>query len=797
MSKLIQSLPALSNHKAKSHSLKRGASRWSAGIIRSVMCVAVCLLMLFSASSSRAQSDPVFTPNGNDRQGLGPFMWVANDPAGTLSVDDVAAGRLTTFRLLQSVEWTGIKRDVYWVKIKVDLRAYKEASSFLMFEHQPVARFDLFYPKPEGGFGVSTISTSQSVSERALSMQALALRLPTPAEPTTVYLRIEQRAQPVLLDLSWISNVEAIEEVAHRQLIQGALFGAFIVLVLHNLFVLTKTREFSHLYYAMYLVCFMTLICLLTGIWTKIGFLESSAQLIASVNAGVIGFGLTFMRRLFRFDINAPRLDKAAQLLVWSAIGGAVAAVSGFESLGYMSSALLVPAALTVILLGSVTRLRQGYEPAIFTLIGISVHMAVSTLYILQFLKVLPGSFSFLWLELSAVWEAMLFSFALAHRLKVAENASKRAVLDREVAVRHKEFFLGMVSHELRSPLQSIVSALDVLESKRASPEQAEVMKRIRRSANELAVQLRDMLTLARGQTGRMELRPEVFEACELVQESVESMAREAEAKGLAFSVVTPAEPLFLVADGVRIGQLVHNLVSNAVKYTDHGSVSVTLKTCPNGTDEFRIVVADTGPGLPESAAATVTRGLQAEPVLFGERRGIGLAVVRALMMQLDGTVEVSPTPGGGTTFELVVPAARAEDRPPVAGTGEGRILVVDDRPELLSGFAQVCAELGLICDTASSAAMALNLLAAHAYGAVLIDLDMPHKTGAQMATEVRASGVNRGARLVAMTAGHGASDAELRVFDSVLEKPVRRDQLAALMQVPAKQKIEPFKRVP
>ncbi len=369
-------------------------------------------------------------------------------------------------------------------------------------------------------------------------------------------------------------------------------------------------------------------------------------------------------------------------------------------------------------------------------------------------------------------------------RYRRVARAREQALEAEKEAVQAKTRFLGMVSHELRSPLQSIVSALDVLESKRASPEQAEVMKRIRRSANELAVQLRDMLTLARGQTGRIELRPEVFEACELVRESVESMGREAEAKGLQFSVATPAEPVFLVADSVRIGQLVHNLVGNAVKYTEHGSVSVTLKVCPEGTDEFRIVVVDTGPGLPETAATTVTQGLEAEPVLFGERRGIGLAVVRALLLQLEGSVAVSETPGGGTTFELVVPAARAEERPPVAGAGEGRILVVDDRPELLTGFAQVCAELGLICDTAPSAAMALNLLAAHAYGAVLIDLDMPHKTGAQMATEVRASGVNAGARLVAMTAGHGASDAELRVFDSVLEKPVGREQLASLMQV-------------
>jgi len=98
----------------------------------------------------------------------------------------------------------------------------------------------------------------------------------------------------------------------------------------------------------------------------------------------------------------------------------------------------------------------------------------------------------------------------------------ERALESERQAVQAKTQFLGMVSHELRSPLQSIVSALDVLESGQALPDQAEVTRRIRRSADELAVQLRDLLTLARGQAGRIELRPEVFEATELVREMAE-----------------------------------------------------------------------------------------------------------------------------------------------------------------------------------------------------------------------------------------------------------------------------------
>ena len=361
-------------------------------------------------------------------------------------------------------------------------------------------------------------------------------------------------------------------------------------------------------------------------------------------------------------------------------------------------------------------------------------------------------------------------------------KARERALESERQAVRAKTQFLAMVSHELRSPLQSIVSALDVLESRQAWPQQAEVTRRIRRSADELAVQLRDLLTLARGQTGHIELRPEVFEAVELVREMTDDAAAAAEAKGLSLAVDTPSEPIFVVADGARISQLLHNLIGNAVKYTDRGGVTVSLQAFDASAALLRLRIADTGPGLPAAAVGTMTQGLEPLPHQPGRGRGIGLAVVRALLLQLGGSVKVSLTPGGGTTVDLAIPAVAAEESAPAPGSGKGRALWVSDRRELLDEAACFRGGLGLHCDTAESAAVAMNLLAAHAYGTVLIDLDMPGKTGAEMAAHVRTSGLNSSARLIAMVSDRRPAEV-LGAFDAVLEKPIRRDQAAALMR--------------
>jgi signal transduction histidine kinase/ActR/RegA family two-component response regulator len=427
-----------------------------------------------------------------------------------------------------------------------------------------------------------------------------------------------------------------------------------------------------------------------------------------------------------------------------------------------------------------------GIEPTILSLVNEvrleEIRARSSILDSLLFRRQLL--YAALWAGFAAMLWVVIVSISWSRHLREAK-AREQALDAERRAVQAKTQFLGMVSHELRSPLQSIVSALDVLESRHALPDQAEVTRRIRRSANELAVQLRDLLTLARGQAGRIELRPEVFEATELVREVAADSNADARARGLALTVTTPSDPLFVVADGARIGQLLHNLIGNAVKYTEHGGVVVRLREFEEAAATLHFSIVDTGPGLPASATATLAEGLELQPQGPRKGRGIGLAVVRALLQQLDGKVLLSKTAGGGTTIELVVPAVPAEERPPAKGSGEGRLLVVDDRRDLLEGFAQVSAELGLHCDTASSAATALNLLAAHVYDTVLIDLDMPGKSGADLAAEVRAGSLNSDIRLVAMSAGLVAPEDAVRAFDAVFEKPLDGPRLLAALAAP------------
>ena len=364
-------------------------------------------------------------------------------------------------------------------------------------------------------------------------------------------------------------------------------------------------------------------------------------------------------------------------------------------------------------------------------------------------------------------------------RLLEIERQIERAKLESlQESLKAKSEFLSRVSHELRSPLQSVVSAIDVIEERFAKDAaEAELLSRVRRGATALNTQLRDLLTLARGDVGKMEINPMPFEVDELANSVAREVRTEAEAKGLQLLVDVPAEPIFVVADPARIDQVLTNLLTNATRHTQRGTVRLTLLPYDPAQGILRFDVSDTGPGVEKERIPTLfdpyTRF--GEITRKGEGAGLGLAIVRSVLHFLGGKVSVSSEPGLGTTFAVAIPAELLDGEHPLdSGHPPGRVLVVDDRKEVLEAIASVVGQLGFECDTALSAAHAANLLGAHSYDMVFLDLDMPVKSGYDLAAETRRStGPNRGSRIVSISAADVPDDRRGWPFDGHLTKPI------------------------
>lgn len=380
------------------------------------------------------------------------------------------------------------------------------------------------------------------------------------------------------------------------------------------------------------------------------------------------------------------------------------------------------------------------------------------------------------WVLLAGLLVQVYVSSSRLHKVAQEREAALASARD---AMHSKNTFLGMVSHELRTPLQSMLSAIDVLELQGPGGKMAQSLQGIRRAAATLERQLRDLLALAQAEAGRLEVRPEPFDVITLLENCVDDFKLAAARKSLQLQLdVAPQAPRFVVADPLRVGQVLVNLISNAIKYTAAGSVQVHLRPYHTGLGRLVFEVEDTGAGIPEAVLPRLFNEFDRLEAVdaYGDSGGIGLAVVRAVVGQLGGRIDVQSQAGRGTWFRVEIPAAQAEDDtaqgPAGRATPAGRVLVVDDQPEVLSGLAAVARELGWVCDTADGAVAGLNHAAATRYDMVLIDLQMPERNGRELAADIRRlPGPNQKGRLVAISAV-GVNDVA-SVFDGFELKPI------------------------
>ena len=375
------------------------------------------------------------------------------------------------------------------------------------------------------------------------------------------------------------------------------------------------------------------------------------------------------------------------------------------------------------------------------------------------------------------------------HIRAIEEERARLGAMNEFIATRSN--FLSKVSHELRSPLQSIVSALDVFEMRHGHGvvEDDELIGRMRRSSMLLNPQLRDLQTLAKGEAGHLQMQAEPFEVGTLVEGVATAVRDAALAKGLSLHVELPPTPTFVVADGSRIDQVLTNLVVNSVRYTHAGDVRVTLHPYDAATKHLHFTVADTGPGIPPAMlpALLEPHKLESSTVRKGLGSGIGLAVVRTLVDHLGGTISVTSEENVGTSFEVRIPAELIDSNEPSdeRAPEERRVLIIDDREDVLTGLTSVINELGYECDRASTIAVATNLLAARRYDAVLFDIQMPGKSGAELAAETRAGkGPNRETRLLGMSAAEVTAQYKDGPFDACLNKPIDRNALASALRM-------------
>ncbi|WP_254509456.1 response regulator [Anatilimnocola floriformis] len=420
----------------------------------------------------------------------------------------------------------------------------------------------------------------------------------------------------------------------------------------------------------------------------------------------------------------------------------------------------------------------------------------------------------------------------------------ERQARELEQASQYKSDFLANMSHELRTPLNSSLILAKLLgdnPNRNLTPEQVQFARNIESAGNDLLNLINDILDLSKIEAGHMEVRPESVRLSQLIEDVARTFLPVATQKGLEFKTGLAADcPKIFETDGQRLEQILRNLLSNAFKFTERGSVQ--LKVSQTANQELRFAVSDTGIGIPAHQQQIIFEAFRQADGTTNRKyggTGLGLSISRELTRLLGGRIELESTPGGGSTFTITLPLSinrevvqRKPNAPPeqtdfnivshtpqpvvVGPIGEGRAavqrLIEDDRERLSAGrrlillveddlsFARIlydlAHELNFDALIATTAEEGLQLATQHLPSAIILDVGLPDQSGLTVLDRLKRDARTRHLPVHVISASDYAQTALSLGAVGYMLKPVKREELVDVLHRIESRLLQKMRRV-
>ena len=399
--------------------------------------------------------------------------------------------------------------------------------------------------------------------------------------------------------------------------------------------------------------------------------------------------------------------------------------------------------------------------------------------------------------------ELMRQNRALEEAIAVAQAANS--------ANQAKSDFLANMSHEIRTPMNAILSVAQLLELTEVDDEQRKLLSTLKSNGNKLLTLINDILDLSKIEARELKLNSQEFAPQTIVDNLSNSFAPQVEKKGLKLEInLDPNLPQWLIGDDFRLHQVLNNLISNALKFTSQGKISVTI----SATDEISINdseigvdfrVTDTGIGIPQSIQKKLfqpfTQADNSTTRQYGGT-GLGLTISRRIVELMGGAIGVESVVNEGSTFWFsiplkLVPSGKMPEppvaKPPSSGIPADdssktiTILVVEDYQDNRDLILFMLDTLGYQADTVNDGQEALSQLAKQQYDLVLMDCQMPVMDGYQATMAIRErEGSERHTPIIGLTANAMSSDRQKCLdagMDDYLSKPIDMEKLLQIIQ--------------
>lgn len=551
----------------------------------------------------------------------------------------------------------------------------------------------------------------------------------------------------------------------------GLYVGAITVMLLFNLLLYFSIGDRSYLMYVLYLTSLLVYLVSRESLpfrwlWPDNPWLNNSVQAASAIWG--TAFVMLFASDFLRLKESKPSLGRSINFIGWTLV--ALAPLSALLETGLVLRTITASAAFLVIplLLISIQQIYAGYRPARYFLLSFSPLAVMVALFMLKTYSFIDSS----WFidhafEIGSTLEAWMLSFALAYRFTMLRDENERiqkeatVELEQRVIERTRELhnalnarsqFLAVMSHEIRTPLNGILGTVDMLKDDVKNSDHLRQLHVIEQSGNNLLELINDILDYASIESGKIPITEEIFSLPAIANEITGLYTHNAQLKGIILNADTAQNIGTLCrGDPVRLRQILGNLISNAVKFTEQGSVTLRLTRDRDNADYVLFEVEDTGIGIPADTLGQLFELFQQGDGSTRRRyggTGLGLAICRQLVELMGGEIGVNSTPGKGSRFWFRLPLTQVSagerqshklSENASSLTPSFRLLIVDDNHINLLVAQGLAKKLGHEVEVAESGPEALAVLLndSRPYDLVLMDCEMPDMDGFETTIEI------------------------------------------------------------
>ena len=828
-------------------------------------------LASISITASAYAASPLVIKVTDENHSLGYHLDYLEDKTNQLSVSDVQTPEVSRrFKpCLTDSPGFGFTSSAYWFRFVLKNTHHAALKEIIEINYPLLDHVDLFLPDPSSG-KFHEIHTGDGLPYGSRRLNTLSFALPVEVPPSagmTCYMRVKTSSSLNMPVTIW-SYEAFINQMENSDIALGIYFGALIAMLAYNLILFIIIKDIIYLYYDLFVLFYILFQATLTGISFKylwpdwVWWANNSLPFFICM---AHFFGTQFTRKVLDTRRRTPMLDTILRSYLLMALCGAAASVVLPYAI-IIKVATFLALGVVIHIMAGIIILLQGYGPARYYVIAWGVSLTGITIYALKTFGIIPNNFFTNWgLQMSSAWEIILLSLALADKISTLEKEKEQITLESARKLQHaynelqdlnvdledkvhqrtrdleesnallikeaherrlaekkaekaseaKSFFLANMSHELRTPLNAITGTAGLMLALDLPEKLVGHIRVIQAASNTLLMLVSDILDFSKIEANEMELEARRFSLDALFEELADMFCEQAYNKGINIVVDVDADvPREVVGDKMRLKQVLINLVSNALKFTEKGEITVSCSVHGRQNNEWTLIfsVKDTGIGIEtdkiEDLFNVFVQADTSTTRRFGGS-GLGLAISKRIVELMNGSIKAESEKGKGSTFYFTAVLKEVDEREKetavsgkMPGTGSTKSTAASYMPGQLSGCEillvednrinrQVATEILKMAGTrvtgVSDGYEALKKLEEQQFSVVLMDIQMPGIDGFETVRRIRQLENHKDTPVIAMTANALRGDRERCLecgMNDYISKPVEpRTLYAKLME--------------